>query len=706
MSSMTNRTAVNDESLEIPGSSLSSYVIGSIATMDKGMSAILAGLLAALFYLWSICPTIGFGDAAIMIDAMKRGIVSSHVNNHPWTVLTGMYFLKLPFGDYAFRGNLVSLFYGSLTIGFFHLALANLCSKRWITWLFTASLAVCQSMWWHSTIVENYATSAFAVSLALVCWTRWAATKNLRWLCALSFVAALSVGNHVENGFLCLGVLTTGLIAASRDRSRQKKILIGCALAAIAGFVPWTYLVIKDSFVTGGIQSALKEAFVGKFADTFFAAEWLRALWDTGFVVWYQSPLMLASVCCVVGILVAKKDARSIGMLVHVAAVFAVFAFYPTWDKFAFLLPAFVSCYYFAAWGFEYLWDRVGDIIIVRSLVVIWAILSVIAPPFIYDLMPMLGTEPSSFWFDRFNNSYSGGLYRQGEYIGNPNKRGFTDVANYAEALFEKLPSGSVYLDDDSRSYYPLAEYYQRHYGRRPDVSVVLMNSWGFSDWGLTKNSVIDLMEKSYTMNFPFFLPALGRPYAETIRAAQERFPVKFAEFQLAGNRTIYRLQTVRDESDSRDIEAAVRKFGVRTIQSGGVTNLNTLHLLFYSAVFVERQLMTGFGTQWVQDDQVFVNSAAPGSTIDLVLESRSATTGTLEIVATTAPDFGNVQVRNDDGVIGSMDLYSSDVIPRTFSFPMKIPLGQSRVTLRVTGKSESSTGFNFGIDTVQLRLD
>jgi hypothetical protein len=33
-----------------------------------------------------MCPTIGFGDTALIIDAMMRAHLHSHVNNHPLSV--------------------------------------------------------------------------------------------------------------------------------------------------------------------------------------------------------------------------------------------------------------------------------------------------------------------------------------------------------------------------------------------------------------------------------------------------------------------------------------------------------------------------------------------------------------------------------------------------------------------------------------------
>lgn len=707
---MTNeRSIMNDQGLESstetshPSSSLPSYLGGLVVRMDKGMSAIVAGILAASFYLWSLCPTIGFGDAAIMIDAMKRGVFSSHVNNHPWTVITGYFFLELPFGDLAYRANLVSLFYGSLAIAFFHYALCEACTRRWVAWLFTAALAVCQSMWWHSTIVENYATSAFAVSLAVCCWARWAKTEKPVWLWFLAAVGGLSVFNHVENGFLCFGIAMTGLLAA-RKREMRTSILTGCAIGAAIGLLPWCYLVMQDAVRLGGLSPALHEAFFGKFAGTFFASSTIRAIWDTAFVVWYQSPLLFASGCAVAGFVFCKKDSTYFGILTFVATLFVVFAYYPTWDKYAFLLPAFVACYYMAARGFEYLLDKAEGIWCGQSALILWGLFSLLIAPVAYSLLPMLGNDSTSVWHNRFNNTYAAGLYRQGEYISNPNKRGYTDVADYADELFSKLPAYSVYLDDDSRTYYPIAEYYQRFYGKRPDVSVQMMNSWGFDDWGLSPKAIVDMMERSYVSGTPFFIPTTMSPYSSVIRAAKERFDVKFTEFPLGGNRAIYRLEPASSTGNSNSaVEESARRFGVHPIQQRDLFNLNPLHILYFSGVFYDRQIMSAFGAEWTGDDQIFVSSAAPGSFIDLALRMDSTGSANLEIVSTVAPDFGVVQVRIGAQAIGEMNLFSQRVTTKKFTFPVNLSSGFSKLTLRTIKKDDASTGYNFGIDTVQI---
>src|SRR5687767_12196169 len=78
-------------------------------------------LVPPIFYMWTACRTIGFGDTALMVDAIKRGLVDAQVNTHPLTVMTGMLFQNIPWGNYAFRATLVSVFYGSLTVLTFYL---------------------------------------------------------------------------------------------------------------------------------------------------------------------------------------------------------------------------------------------------------------------------------------------------------------------------------------------------------------------------------------------------------------------------------------------------------------------------------------------------------------------------------------------------------------------------------------------------------
>jgi hypothetical protein len=513
-------------------------------------------IVPPLFFLATMGKKIGFGDTALLVNDIQRGGLESHVNNHPLTVLTGVIFNSLiPARELAVRANLVSVFFGSLTLMvFYHLLLVHLGSIVSAI-LGTALFMVCHSMWWHSTVIENYAATAFLTAMCVLCWSRLEKTDDRRWLYALCAFAGLGVFNHVQMGFVCLGVMVTGLLIAKRDGD-FKNVLVGCGGAAVLGLSPWLALIIRDTVKLNSLSVTLKGAFVGSFKDTFFGGSFWQSVSDTLYTFWFQSPTFYMVAFGIAGIVLAfRANAKSpvlIGMMVPLTINTVNFCFYPTWDKFAFLLQSFVIIHFFASQALHALRTRLANRGL-APLAYVYAAVSFVVPPYLYENIATWGLDPNSKFHQRYNNNYSENVYFQSEFVVNPDKSRFTDVDDFAKALFERLPPNATFLDDDSRTYYPLADYYQKHYKVRPDVSILLVNSWGIANWGLGKDTLADIITKAYYLDKPFYTISRKHPIASFVTQAQKKVPeIDFEKFPLGSDRWIYRLVTQSERAKER----------------------------------------------------------------------------------------------------------------------------------------------------------
>ena len=60
----------------------------------------------AFFYFSTMAPSMGVGDSAMLLESIAELHLTSHVNNHPFTVVCGWVVGKLlPFDDLAMRGD-------------------------------------------------------------------------------------------------------------------------------------------------------------------------------------------------------------------------------------------------------------------------------------------------------------------------------------------------------------------------------------------------------------------------------------------------------------------------------------------------------------------------------------------------------------------------------------------------------------------------
>jgi hypothetical protein len=670
-------------------------------------------LVPPALYLFTVAPTIGFGDTAILIDAIQRRVVTAHVNNHPLTVLAGIVLgALLPLDDLALRANLVSALFGSLAVTGFYWIVHREVGSRTTATAAAAALAVSHSMWWHSTVVENYAASAFLFVVALGLWQRLDRTGEGRWLYALCAVGGLSVLNHVQMSFVCVGIAVTGLLHAAARVSGRGKVIAACGLGATVGLLPWLVLVLRDAARVGSMAVALRGAFVGSFAGTFFSGQALPSLLDTAYLFWFQSPAFPTAILAAWGVGAtlrrAPRNPRAWGLVTAFLLNTATFAFYATWDKFAFLLVSFVNCFFLASLGLHDLLTRLEARPWARRAILAWAALAVVVAAGLYGSIASWARDPGSIWHARYGNRYSENLYFQSEFVVNPSKRGYREVERFATLLFEKLPPGAIFLDDDSRTYYPLADYYQRYYHRRPDVSVVLTNSWGIPDWGLGADAVAALMVRAFHLDKPFFTATLQAPTAQLVAQARRHAPIEFARFDLEPGRWVYRLIP---SSERRP--AGVPGPGPESLSGfeplrldgpAGYLDLSLRHVLFAVLAEPVMQDMRPFGRGWHGDDQLFLGSSRPGGSVELALRSAEGGRLALALYLTAAPDFGVLEVEVG-GLTARIDLYDPSVQPLTYRLPeVTVAPGLTRMVIRIADKNPRSSGYKAGLDGLGFR--
>jgi hypothetical protein len=328
----------------------------------------------------------------------------------------------------------------------------------------------------------------------------------------------------------------------------------------------------------------------------------------------------------------------------------------------------------------------------------------------LYGSVTTLAKDPASIWSGRFSNFYSANLYDHITYIADPNKARYNEVQKFADDLFARLPTNSTFLDDDSRTYYPLADYYQKFLNRRLDVRFLLVNSWGFSGWGLSGNAVGKILEDAYYQDKPFFVATTGEPYNVFFDQVKGRIPLSFAPFPLSSGRWVYKLVTAGESAVVRaryasDLSSKGLIVPVQIAGAAGAVNLSLRHVFFSSSEGMILQKMTSFGVEWEGGDHLFVSSSQPGSELQLYLVSSEARTVTVSLHMTAAPDFGDVRVSLGERDAGVFSLYAPVVRRISLELPAVTIGPEGKIlTARVIGKSDLSTNYRFGLDAVGFR--
>jgi hypothetical protein len=507
------------------------------------------------FYYYTSAPGIGSSDTALIVDEMRRLDLSTHVNHHNLTLIVGWLFSFLPGPDPARLANLACVFLGGCAAGLFYWLVYERSRSRLTAVAATTCLMVSHSFWWHSTVAEVYAMNAVLVVGALILLQSLHASYGDRKLAALFLLSGLALYNHIQMGILVVAAFAflAGHLLLARERGELRapgRLIALCVGSFLVGFLPYAATFVADVVRRGGVATALSEALGGDFRSVMLRGTPGGALTDLGYLLGLQFPTPFL-VVALLGVFLLVRRWKGTPSLLAVTVAFvlntAFFAFYGTWDKFAFLLPSFIMLAFAGSFAVE----RAVEWLRARGSRPAWALagatlaVCAVVPPFLYSRLVSLA--PAGGIFARYGNGGSANVLNLAEYAANPDKRNYREFETYVRALFERLPRDAVYVDDDGRAYYPV-RYFQRYRRWRRDVRAELVNSWGFSGWGLEPDEFARLLREAHRDDRPLYLVSIQAPFDRLIAELPGLDRLRFRRFPLDAHRWIYRLVTASEE--------------------------------------------------------------------------------------------------------------------------------------------------------------
>ena len=513
-----------------------------MGTLRQYEAWLLAGV-ALLFYGATVSHHLLLPDSAILIDAMRKPEISSNVCSHNLTNLLGWLFQQLPLANLALAGNLFSVCCGAAVVGLFFALLRALLVPRLVAVLGTLVLMVSHSMWWHSTIVENYALSNIFLVACLLLATR-AADEPRRWY-GMCFLAGLAMFNHLQNGALAIGLAAFYLACAPRWSGQcWARLWRGFALYLL-GAAPFFAVLAHDLLRSDDLQNTLHWAVGGGFTPIMFHYDWGRSLTRLADWLFQQFPspfLLLIPLGLVLGVrtLFCSGDLGSpsaaTGRRYSPFAAFlfgvmltnlAFFLGYETWDQFAFYLELFVCLAVLGALGAAWCWQRCNH----AGRFACGALLaaSVLLPPLIYPQIPRWAAADTGYWSRRYHApsiAYAGRYDLVGIYADLVRHDRGT-VEEFIRRLFEQLPPRALLVDDVSIFYQ--AQFIPQHYAQRPDVRLMLLQPPNFAGWGTPGEELIAACNAETNR---VFITTINGPAADVVNTLKfggwraEKFPL------------------------------------------------------------------------------------------------------------------------------------------------------------------------------------
>jgi hypothetical protein len=206
--------------------------------------AIIIGTLSLALYIRTLAPSVLYGDIS-EFQTLSYTLGMTHASGYPTQIIFGKLFTFLPFGDIAYRVNLMSAFFGALAVANVYLIVRLM--GGWRTAGFVASSAMMTSaFFWRRTIIaESYGPAAGMLSLVWLSVLLWRRTDKRKWLFLAGLAGGLSLGIHSTVIMTGASVLVYMLLTAHR-----RSAWIGAAAGAILGlaltFVFFFYLDYND----------------------------------------------------------------------------------------------------------------------------------------------------------------------------------------------------------------------------------------------------------------------------------------------------------------------------------------------------------------------------------------------------------------------------------------------------------------------------
>ncbi len=206
----------------------------------------LAFFPAFLVYLLTLFPTVGTEDSGELITSAAK-LDIAHPSGYPLHTLLGHLFtIIIPFGNIGWRVNVMSAFFGALTVGMLFLLLKRLIKNDLIALTISLFFAFSDIFWSQSIRAEVYTLHTFilsAIAYLLLLWDQTGENKFL-YLTALAF--GLGISDH---HMILLAAPPAFIFVIIRNWKIliKPKIIAICLLLLALGLCCYAYLPIRTA---------------------------------------------------------------------------------------------------------------------------------------------------------------------------------------------------------------------------------------------------------------------------------------------------------------------------------------------------------------------------------------------------------------------------------------------------------------------------
>lgn len=227
----------------------------TLRTRGPVVCGVVLVLAALALYVVTLAPTVLFGDSAeFQYVAHVWGL--PHPTGYPTYVYASKLFTLLPFGEVAWRVNLLSAVCGALAVGVLYALLRRLDVGVVGALSGAAALTVGEVFWSQAVVAEVHTLNILLLLAALWLALRFEERGGVGTLMLLAVVAGVCVGNHATGSLLlpCIAVFVLSRGGAWR---RVGTMLGALAVTCVIALLLYAYLPVRTLQMAGQPLSAL-----------------------------------------------------------------------------------------------------------------------------------------------------------------------------------------------------------------------------------------------------------------------------------------------------------------------------------------------------------------------------------------------------------------------------------------------------------------
>jgi len=199
------------------------------------------GVAALLLYIRTLAPSLLWGDSA-EFQTLSYTLGMTHPSGYMTQIMIGKLFTYLPVGNIAYRVNLMSAFFGAVTVAQVYLLVRMVGGIPVAGISASLMLGLIPLFWRNALVAESYATAAGMTTTIWLLFLFWRKTQRWQYLFLAGLAGGLSVGIHSTIVMTAASVIVIMILTA-----RKRSEWIGATAGALLGLlITFSFFLFLD----------------------------------------------------------------------------------------------------------------------------------------------------------------------------------------------------------------------------------------------------------------------------------------------------------------------------------------------------------------------------------------------------------------------------------------------------------------------------